>query len=177
MNHSGLAMEDSDGMVEVTKVDILGEHGEPVQEIHGDQGIEVRIKYTAYRNIGKSNAIIRIYRADGLSCCLIRSQLDGFAMEILKGEGEYSVRIDPLQLMGGMYYAITWIMNADDSDGFAYGASEWFEVRNRIGGREAHAAVFEPNRTWSQGRNSTAMPADTLTKNENTDANSDTTTS
>ena len=52
--------------------------------------------------------------------------------------------------VGGTYYAITWIMNADDSDGLAYGASEWFEVKNRVPGREAHIAVYEPNRAWVQ---------------------------
>jgi hypothetical protein len=45
-------------------------------------------------------------------------------------------------------------MNAEDSDGFAYGASDWFEVRNATMGLEAHASVFEPNRKWSHQLNS-----------------------
>ena len=73
-------------------------------------------------------------------------------MSIEKGQGEYSVKLDSVQLFGGMYFAVTWIMNADDSDGIAYGSSEWFEVKNRTPGREAHIAVFEPNRKWNQKR-------------------------
>lgn len=150
MNRADGSADDVEGGVEVTKVEALGADGEPVREIYGDEPLEIRVKYTAYRNIGKSNAIILIYRSDGLPCANMRSYLDGYPMTIEKGMGEYSVRLDPLQLFGGTYYAITWIMNADDSDGIAYGASEWFEVRNRVTGREAHIAVYEPNRTWVQ---------------------------
>ena len=147
--------EDADGEVEgsgveVTKIEAMGLNGDPIREVYGDEPIEIRVKYTAYKNIGKSNAIILIYRSDGLMCANMRSYLDGYPMAIEKGEGEYSVKLDPLQLFGGTYYAITWIMNADDSDGIAYGASEWFEVKNRVPGREAHIAVYEPNRKWNK---------------------------
>lgn len=150
MNLSDVGTGDVEGGMEVTKVEVLDSDREPVHEIYGDQPVEIRVKYTAYKNIGKSNAIVLIYRSDGLMCCNIRSYLDGYSMSIEKGEGEYSVKLKPLQLFGGMYYATTWIMNSDDSDGIAYGASEWFEVKNRTPGRAAHIAVFEPNRKWEQ---------------------------
>jgi hypothetical protein len=114
----------------------------------------VRVKYTAFKDFGKANAIILIRRSDGLLCCNMRTHLDHFPMSIEKGEGEYFLKLDPLQLFGSMYYVETWIMNADDSDGIAVGASEWFEVRNSIEGHEANMAVFEPNRTWGQNRKS-----------------------
>jgi ABC-type polysaccharide/polyol phosphate transport system ATPase subunit len=139
-----------EGGVEVTKIEAFGADGQPVREVYGDQPLEIRVKYTAYKTIGKTNAIILIYRSDGLMCANMRSYLDGYPMTIERGEGEYSVKLDPLQLFGGTYYAITWIMNVDDSDGLAYGASEWFEVKNRVPGREAHIAVYEPNRSWNQ---------------------------
>ncbi|MFT3893195.1 MAG: ABC transporter ATP-binding protein [Anaerolineales bacterium] len=152
MNLSGDGDDVVEGGVEVTKVDVLNANGQPIKEIYGDESIEVRVNYTAYKNIGKSNAIVLIYRSDGLPCCNIRTHLDHYPMTIEKGHGEYSVKLDPLQLYGGMYYAITWVMNADDSDGIAYGASEWFEVKNHIPGRPAHIAIYEPNRTWSQNK-------------------------
>lgn len=157
MNRADGSTDEVEGGVEVTKVEALGADGKPVREIYGDEPLEIRVKYTAYKNIGKSNAIILIYRSDGLMCANMRSYLDGYLMAIEKGEGEYSVKLDPLQLFGGTYYAITWIMNADDSDGLAYGASEWFEVKNRVPGREAHIAVYEPNRAWVQNAH-TAIP-------------------
>ena len=154
------------GGVEVTKMELLDVNGNPTLEMYGDEPVEIRVQYTAYRNIGKSNAIILIYRSDGLPCCNMRSYLDQYPMTIEKGQGEYSLRLDPLQLFGGMYYAITWIMNADDSDGIAYGASEWFEVKNRTKGREAYVAVFEPNRKWTQNAPSAPNPAGVLPKED-----------
>ena len=166
MNLSDNEVDEVEGGVEVTKVELIDTNGESMREIYSDESVEIRVQYTAYQNIGKSNAIVLIYRSDGLPCCNMRSYLDQFPMAIEKGQGEYSVTIDPLQLFGGMYYAITWIMNADDSDGIAYGASEWFEVKNRTSGREAHAAVYEPNRTWNQNVHFTADLAGTRSKNE-----------
>lgn len=149
MSLSEDALDDVGGGVEVTKVELLDKNGIPTREIYSDEPVEVRVQYMAYKNLGKSNAIVLIYRSDGLPCCNMRSYLDGYGMEIGKGQGEYSIKLDPMQLFGGMYYATTWVMNADDSDGIASGASEWFEVKNRVPGREAQIAVFEPNRTWS----------------------------
>jgi lipopolysaccharide transport system ATP-binding protein len=153
------AMDDANAGIEVTAVDVLGMDGNPIREMYTDQPVVVRVKYTAYKDLGKSNAIILIHRSDGLLCCNIRTHLDHFPMSIERGEGEYFLKLDPLQLFGSMYYVETWIMNADDSDGIAYGVSEWFEVKNSIKGHEANLAVFEPNRTWSQGSTQTILPA------------------
>lgn len=177
MNLSDDEAGEVEGGVEVTKVELIDTNGESMREIYSDESVEIRVQYTAYQNIGISNAIVLIYRSDGLPCCNMRSYLDQFPMAIEKGQGEYSVKIDPLQLFGGMYYAITWIMNADDSDGIAYGSSEWFEVKNRTSGREANVAVYEPNRTWNQNVRFTADPAGTRPKERGTDAYSGTTTS
>lgn len=170
MSRGDDSADDVEGGVEVTKVEVLDVNGNPVREIYGDEPLEVRVKYTAYKDLGKSNAIVLIYRSDGLPCANMRSYLDGYPMTIERGEGGYSVKLDPLQLFGGTYYAITWIMNDDDSDGIAYGASEWFEVRNRVPGREAHIAVYEPRRTWMQRQPITANHAGALAKDRGNDA-------
>jgi len=177
MSLSDGELDDAEGGVEVTKVEVFDANGKPVREVYSDESVEVRVNYTAYRNLGKSNAIVLVYRSDGLPCFNMRSYLDGYPMSIQKGQGEYSVKINPLQLFGGMYYAITWIMNADDSDGIAYGASEWFEVKNRTSGRGAHVAVYEPHRTWNQNMHFTAEPAGSLSKERGINAHSGTTTS
>jgi lipopolysaccharide transport system ATP-binding protein len=136
------------GEVEITKMDVVDAQGNLVTEAYGDMPLEIRIHYTAFRNIGKANALVRIYRSDGLSVCLLRTHLDEFPVTLEKGGGIISARLEPNQLFGGMYYAIAWMMNADDSDGTTEGASDWFEIKNRVAGREAHAGVFEPQRTW-----------------------------
>ena len=52
-----------------------------------------------------------------------------------------------------MYYAVAWMMNAEDTNGSANGATDWFEIKNRTTGREAYDSVFEPKRMWKQQAN------------------------
>jgi lipopolysaccharide transport system ATP-binding protein len=137
-----------EGGFEVTNFEVLDVHGQRAKMVYGDEPVEFRIHYTSYKHIGKSNALVRIYRSDGLSVCTLRTHIDQYPIHFEKGQGVISLKLDPLQFFGGMYYAITWIMNADDSAGFAFGTSDWFEVRNRIAGREAEDGVFEPVRHW-----------------------------
>ena len=141
------------GDVEITKMDVVDSDGSLVTETFGDAPLEIRVHYTAFRNIGKANALVRIYRSDGLSVCLFRTSLDEFPVTLEKGEGVISVRLDSNQLFGGMYYAVAWMMNAEDTNGSANGATDWFEIKNRTTGREAYDSVFEPKRMWKQQAN------------------------
>ena len=141
------------GDVEITKMDVVDSDGNLVTETFGNAPLEIRVHYTAFRNIGKANALVRIYRSDGLSVCLFRTSLDEFPVTLEKGEGVISVRLDSNQLFGGMYYAVAWMMNAEDTNGSANGATDWFEIKNRTTGREAYDSVFEPKRMWKQQAN------------------------
>ena len=141
------------GDVEITKMDVVDSDGNLVTETFGNAPLEIRVHYTAFRNIGKANALVRIYRSDGLSVCLFRTSLDEFPVTLEKGEGVISVKLDSNQLFGGMYYAVAWMMNAEDTNGSANGATDWFEIKNRTTGREAYDSVFEPKRMWKQQAN------------------------
>jgi hypothetical protein len=85
----------------------------------------------------------------------MRTHLDDVPLTIHQGMGMISVRVEPLQFFGGMYYATVWIMNADDSAGLTSGTSDWFEVKNRTPGRDAMEGVFEPLRCWHHQPDST----------------------
>ncbi len=137
---------------------MLNARGEVGGAIYADEPATVRVHYTAYSDIGRANATLRIIRSDGLSCVNLRTHEDRFALDIHKGPGEYSVTLDPVQLYAGVYYARSWVMNADDSVGMAGGESSWFEVSARAAGREGGAAVFEPNREWSAAAASVSSP-------------------
>lgn len=154
MNLLGDTSGEVDGEVEITKVEILDYEGKPIQAVYNDQTVEIRVHYTAYRDMGKTNALVRIYRSDGLSVCLMRTHLDQFLLHMNRGQGVISLKLDPLQLFGGIYYATSWIMNADDSDGMASGTSDWFEVRNHAAGLDAYESIFEPHRRWDHLVNS-----------------------
>lgn len=134
--------------VEITAVDCLSGHGEPADIFTNGEQMEIRIRYVAYQTIGAANALVRIYRCDGLSCCIMRTYLDNFPIRLEHGEGMISLILDPMQLYAGTYYASVWIMDAEDAGGITQATSGWFEVRNRVSGRPAHDGVFEPVRSW-----------------------------
>ncbi len=108
----------------------------------------VKVHYYAYRSYEKINLVIRINRNDDVSCCILRTSLDRFDIPIEPGPGIVSVSLEPLQLYGGMYYAVVWVMDADDAVGIFRGTSDWFQVKNPVPGQEVNDAVFEPHRHW-----------------------------
>ncbi len=139
----------AEGGVEITRLEVLDAAGNPAQVAFGDQPLEVRLHYWSDRDVGRANALVRIYRSDGLSCCLLRTGADGVPFELVRGAGAISVRLNPSRLSGGTYYAIAWLMDAADAAGMARASSGWFEIRNRRAGEDLHSAVFEPERSWS----------------------------
>jgi lipopolysaccharide transport system ATP-binding protein len=140
-----------DGILEITRVEVLDGARQPALEVYGDEPVEIRIRFVAYRPIGPANVAVRIYRADGVSCCVVRTSLDRFPIAIDRGAGVVSLTLEPLQLFGGTYHAVAWVTDADDTNGLSRGTSDWFEVRNRVPGQEPDDGVFEPARRWVQG--------------------------
>lgn len=149
--HGESPVERSGPDVEITRVEVLaGEGGPTGGNMRSDRPAEIRISYIAYRALGPASALVRIYRSDGLSCCVVRTAEDGFDFTITPGKGDISVFFDPLQLSGGRYHAIAWILDEAGVNGFARGASDWFQVSNAVPGQAALESVFEPRRRWAQ---------------------------
>jgi lipopolysaccharide transport system ATP-binding protein len=149
LKHPDGSFEVNAADAKITKVEVLpspGEHSNGI--ICSNRNVEVRVSFVAFRAISPACALIRIYRSDGLSCCVVRTDEDGFDLSISPGSGSFSVILNPLQLAGGRYHAIAWIMDADGTSGICRGASEWFQVQNAVLGRMALDGVFEPRRQW-----------------------------
>ncbi len=137
------------GEIEITRVEVLDGAGQVGTELYGDRPAEVRVHYVAYGPLTRANLVVRILRADGVSCCVARTAVDGFPLGVDTGQGAISLVFDPLQLFGGTYYAVVWVTDADDASGISRATSDWFEVRNRTPGLETGDAVFEPARRWA----------------------------
>lgn len=142
------AGEEGGPAIEITRLEVVDENGAPIEQTTGDKPAEFRIHYVAFKDIGRANALVRIYRSDGLSCFIVRTAVDGHPVQIEKGGGIISVTLAPLQLFGGTYYATAWLMDAGDSLGLSRATSDWFSVVNITPGRDAHEGVYEPHRKW-----------------------------
>ncbi len=148
LSHSSTLMAQAGHDIEITNVEIFGAGSQPTREFYSDQPLEVRVHYLAYRPLGQLNMVVRLLRVDGLSCCIVRTSLDNFPVQVKQGRGFVAVTLNPLQLYGGMYYAVAWVMDADDVTGITNSSSDFFQVKNRDAGRDHQDAVFEPVRSW-----------------------------
>lgn len=139
--------------VEVIRVEALNRNGEVAQEFANHQSVEIRAHYLAAQSLDEVNVVIRIYRTDGLTTCMMRTKADGFKMGVKKGEGVISVTLDPIQLYGGTYYAQVLVRDASDAETIAIGWSEWFYVQGSALSHQEMNGVFEPNRRWKHYQN------------------------
>lgn len=137
-------------IVEITQVDVLAGDGLPVDLFTSEQAVQIRVKYNAYQRLGRAHASVFIIRADGLTCCMMRTKLDHVDLFMEQGQGVITVHLDPLQLVGGAYFAEAWILNESDSMALCTkaGRSEWFSVRGAALSYEESSGIFEPHTRW-----------------------------
>ncbi len=134
--------------VEATRVDILDGNGQPVGDLYGDQSLQVRVNYRVHRRVEGANVVVRVMRVDGVSCFVARTSVDAVPIDLNPGQGAISVVLDPVQLFGGTYYVVAWILDAGASVGLSRATSDWFSVKNRVAGLDADDGVYEPTRRW-----------------------------
>ena len=146
--------------VEIAQVEVLAESGQPADgQISSRSAVVIRVWYVAYRRFERAEGLVRIYRSDGTSCCVMRMTDDGARLSVKEGRGSFTVTLDPVQLAGGTYHAVAWVLDDTGVNGMARGTSDWFRVKGVVGGREADDAVFEPARRWSVREPATAASA------------------
>lgn len=134
--------------VQLTQIELLNEAGLPLEQCRSEQAVVIRVSYTALHSIAKVDAVIRIVRSDGLTCCMLRTAVDHASFSLQQGEGSFSVRLDPLQLIGGSYFVNAYISTERDLVLLANGRSDWFYVAGAPLSHEKESGVFEPRRKW-----------------------------
>jgi lipopolysaccharide transport system ATP-binding protein len=141
----------SHGEVDITDVEVVGPGGTTESPLSSRGGAELRIRYAAYADLGQVHFSVWIWRADGVLCCMLRSSLDGVHVDVRRGLGVVSIRLDPLQLASGSYFVDAYVLDASDALTLTPtgGQSAWFTVHGAA--HEQNATVFEPRATWSHG--------------------------
>jgi hypothetical protein len=147
---SSPALTNDGGDVEITKVEVWGKDGPVEGPLPSNQSAQIRIHYDAYSDIGKVSMSVFIMRSDGLTCSMMRTKIDGFELELQRGHGVISVHLDPLQLIGGTYFAEAFFLNESDSMVLTPrgGRSDWFSVKGHARSYEESSGVYEPIAQW-----------------------------
>jgi len=136
--------------VEITKIEICNPENSTPQEIKSDEPLQIQVNYNAYKQLGKVNLSVFIKRADGLTCCMMRTKLDNYEISIEPGQGTVTLLLEKPLLVTGSYYAEVWFLN--DSDSFVIspraGRSDWFSVKGRSFSYDNNNGIYEPAVQW-----------------------------
>jgi lipopolysaccharide transport system ATP-binding protein len=151
---------DTEADLEITKVEVWGMDGPVTGQLASDQDAQIRVHYNAYHDAGKVNMSVFVIRSDGLTCCMLRTRLDGFELQVQRGAGLITVNLEPLQLITGAYFAEAWFLNEADSMGLTprAGRSDWFSVKGVARSYEETSGVYEPIARWHHRYNGRQAP-------------------
>jgi lipopolysaccharide transport system ATP-binding protein len=141
---------DVEAGLEITKVEVWGTDGPVAARLYSDQRAEICVHYNAYHDAGRVNMSVFVIRSDGLTCCMLRTKLDGFDLQVQRGTGVVTVALEPLQLVSGTYFVEAWFLNEADSMGLTprAGRSDWFSVKGVARSYEETSGVYEPIARW-----------------------------
>jgi lipopolysaccharide transport system ATP-binding protein len=143
--------EEKVSQLEITKVEVWDTEGPASEFLPNSHPAQIRIHYNAYQAAGRVQVSVFIRRSDGLTCCMMRTKLDGYEISIESGHGIISLYVDPLQLITGTYFAEAWFLNESDSMAIVSksGRSDWFSVKGHSLSSDNNNGVFEPHTRWS----------------------------
>jgi hypothetical protein len=117
--------------------------------------VQIQIYYNAYRQIGIAHVSVFVIRSDGLTCCMMRTKLDDFALHVEQGQGVVCVDLPKLQLVSGAYFVEAWFLDRTDSMVITSksGRSDWFTVKGSGLTYVDDSGVFELETRWSHQSN------------------------
>ncbi len=147
----GVSKGRSAGGVEITAVQVTGKGGADGRLLNSEAA-EIAIDYLAERDLGRVQMSLFIIRSDGMSCCMVRSRHADCCLEVGRGRGRITVRLQPLQLITGTYFVEAFFLNEADSLPLTPGParSEWFHVKGLARSYEDDSGVYEPITSWFQ---------------------------
>lgn len=135
--------------VQITKIEILSVDGHVPMKFYSDQSMEIRVHYKVKSISGVTNAVVRIVRTDGLTCCMMSTKLDHVELTLYEGGGVISVTVNPIQLITGTYVIEAYILNESASLALASKTSKHFFVSGSSKGHDQYFGVYEPRKSWA----------------------------
>jgi hypothetical protein len=92
------------GDLEIKSVEVLGDQALPPGEaLPSHKPAIIRISYAARVSIDRVHMSLFVKRSDGLTCCMMRTSLNGGPFGVRAGDGVITVHLERLQLISGSY--------------------------------------------------------------------------
>jgi lipopolysaccharide transport system ATP-binding protein len=149
VNRQALAAQDSEEIV-VHDVELLMKDGSPVAGRDVQDGLIVRVHYTAKQRIAAPGFIVIIRTQEGMDLCRVSSMpISGYAIEEANGDGTIEVAFNDLPLTGGRYYVsfevsrsnVDWLLKLRDVALFDMGARDVYGSGMALDNRRGYLFV------------------------------------
>lgn len=141
-----------DGEIEITNIEVSGEERYGDGTLDSRYSAQIRLHYSAAKQLGEVRASVFLIRSDGVSACMVRSSNCSERLWIDEGQGQICVRLEPLQLVGGTYCVEAHLLDETDSILLTRRTirSDWFAVAGAAPtNSNPRSGVFEPRSRWS----------------------------
>lgn len=136
---------EDDVTLDITQVEILNAQPDgSMQGFSSNDPLDLHVHYVATQPLRNPNLVVRIVRADGTTCCMIRTADHGFTLDSLDGTGVISLTIDPLQLTSGTYTIDARITGFLDGLPLAQAHADWFRVIGAGLSNDGSRGVYVP---------------------------------
>jgi energy-coupling factor transporter ATP-binding protein EcfA2 len=136
--------------VDIHQVTIENGRGEKVDTVASRDSVTVRVEFEADQPIANPNVILRIVRADGVTCSMARTAELGYELGELRGRGSVCVQYDPRQLISGAYSVEAGIAGELGGVPLSVGHSPWVTVAGETLACQESSGVFVPSVVWAR---------------------------
>lgn len=132
--------------VAIAGIELLDEHDQPLRVMEPGSVFSACIHYLAHEPVDDARFVIKIRRADGVTCCRVSNYDDTqLTPTTLHGAGAVKVCIGPLGILPDIYTVDAHIINRHKPILYASHVSAPFRVKGEI---QEDAGMFYPSYHW-----------------------------
>ena len=142
--------------VEITKVDLIGEDGEPSHVFHSGEKVTVRLHVNAKAAVSDFVFGFGLFNADGVCCYGTNTSIEQLISEKLEGAGTVDLAIDRLDLTEGTYKLDVAVHKLDGVPYDYHRLLYTFRVKSRT----KDVGIYRPPHTWSFSKGIRLRPGD-----------------
>ncbi len=142
--------------VEITRVDLLGEDGEPSHVFHSGEKVTVRLDVAAKKPVADFVFGFGLFNAEGVCCYGTNTSIEQLISEKLEGTGTVDLVIDRLDLTEGTYKIDVAVHKLD---GYPYDYHRLLYTF-RVKSRTKDVGIYRPQHNWSFSKGIRLRPGD-----------------
>ena len=132
------------GGVEITGVTFVNAHGEPTHVFHSGEGLSLRLKVRAEREVHDFVFGIGIFNAEGVCVYGTNTDIEEHQSDSLAGEADVTLVIDALDLVEGTYKLDVAVHKRDGAPYDYHRLLYTFRVKSRL----KDVGIYRPRHRW-----------------------------